>query len=139
MLAKDRRGVAALEFALTGSLLLSMILGTVAIGRALAAQHALGIGVERAARYAVVRSATSASPASAADIGNQFYATVQPLLGAGGGPSPNPTVSVAYAGAGNIPGGLVTVSAFYSWQPLSGFDGLPAMTLSAAVSYTIQN
>jgi len=132
---RDRRGVAALEFALSGVPVLILLLATIEFGRLIADQYALSIGVERAARYAVVHGSQSASPASAADIVAQFYAAAAPFLAAGAG---EPVVSVAFS-PGNAPGGLVSIAARYDFIPVSTLEAIPAITLSAQASYTIQN
>lgn len=132
---RDRRGVAALEFALTAVPVLILMLATVEFGRLLADQYALSLGVERAARFAVVHGSQSVLPASGADISGQFYAAAAPFLGAGTGGA---VVTVTFA-PDNAPGSVVTVSATYDFLPVSLLEAIPALTLSAQASDTIQN
>ena len=134
-LARDRRGVAALEFALSGVPVLMLLLATIEFGRLLADQYALSLGVERAARYAVVHGSQSALPASGADISAAFYAAAAPFLGAQAGGA---VVTVTFA-PDNAPGSVVTVNATYGFLPVSLLEAIPALTLSAQVSDTIQN
>lgn len=132
---RDRRGVAALEFALSGIPVLILLLATIEFGRLIADQYALSLGVERAARYAVVHGSQSASPASAADIVAQFYAAAAPFLAAGTG---GPAVSVTFSPS-NAPGSLVSIAALYNFVPVSTLEAIPVLTLNAQASYTIQN
>ncbi len=132
---RDRRGVAALEFALTAIPVLMLLLATVEFGRLFADQYALSLGVERAARFAVVHGSQSVLPASGADISGQFYAAAAPFLGAGAGGA---AVSVTFT-PDNTPGSVVTVNATYGFLPASLLEAIPALTLSAQASYTIQN
>ncbi len=138
-MARDRRGVAALEFALSGVPVLILLLATIEFGRLLADQYALSLGVERAARYAVVHGSQSALPASGADISAAFYAAAAPFLGAqASGQAGGAVVTVTFA-PDNAPGSVVTVNATYGFLPVSVLEAIPALTLSAQVSETIQN
>jgi Flp pilus assembly protein TadG len=135
LLGRDRRGVAALEFALTGIPVLILLLATVEFGRLLADQYALSLGVERAARFAVVHGSQSTLPASGSDISAAFYAAAAPFLGT---TTSGVVVTVSFA-PDNSPGSMVTVSARYAFMPVTALEAIPALTLSAAASYTIQN
>jgi Flp pilus assembly protein TadG len=132
---RDRRGVAALEFAISATPLLILLLGIVEIGWLLANQYALTRGVEQAARYAVVHGSQSAAPATTAEVSAVFYQAAAPILGAA--PS-GVTVTVSFI-PDNSPGSTVMVSAQSSFTPFSGIVGIPALTLAAQASYTIQN
>lgn len=60
-LARDRRGIAAVEFALLAPVFLGLLVGAVETGRLLWTRSVLQFAVEEAARYALVRTnATSA-------------------------------------------------------------------------------
>lgn len=60
-LARDRRGIAAVEFALLAPVFLGLLLGAVETGRLLWTRSVLQFAAEEAARYALVRTdATSA-------------------------------------------------------------------------------
>lgn len=130
-----RRGAAALEFALGGVPLFVLLFGTIEFGLIFADQYALTLGVERAARFAIVHSLNSADPASTADITSVFYTAAAPLLGTS---SAGLSVTVSFEPS-DTPGGVVTVSAQYDFVPLTAIVPIPPLTLSAQASYVIQN
>jgi len=138
-LGGDCRGIAAVEFAMTSSISLMLLLGTIEIGRMMSAQHALNLGVDRAVRYAVVHGSNSSSPVtpgSPTPVSNTFTATATPLLGSAVSTC---HVTVTYASNSNAPGSQVTVSVTYAWKPIAPITHLPSMTLSASSVGTIQN
>jgi Flp pilus assembly protein TadG len=129
---RDRRGVAIPEFAVAIGVVLTLIFAILDLGLLLAARHALDYGVEKAVRYAVVNSA-GATPTSIAGV---FTGAVTPMLGASG--AANCKVTVSYA-SGNAPGGTVAVTVSFPWQPVTSLDFLPAITLTASQTLTIQH
>ncbi|MBV9734924.1 MAG: pilus assembly protein [Acidisphaera sp.] len=139
-LARDRRGAAAVEFAVTTLTFLILVMGMVDLGRLFSAEHALNLGVIKAARYAVVHGSSSSSPSSPSSttaVQSAFTAAVTPVLGAADAQSC--TVTVTYAGSSNAPGSQVTVQASYSWAPMTTIAHFAAITLTAQAVGTIQN
>jgi Flp pilus assembly protein TadG len=130
ILAAERRGTTALEFALVAPMVLTLMIGLLDIGRLFGDQYALDQGVAVAARYAVVNSAL----ASVTSIESMFKQAVQPLLGGCGGC----TIAVTFAPSYQ-PGAAVTVTASYPWKPSSPITLMPAQTLASSTTLTVQN
>jgi Flp pilus assembly protein TadG len=133
-LSADRRGVAALEFAIVGAATLAAIFGVVDAGLALQQQNALDYATLNAARWAAVNGSNSASPASAAAVQARFaqaYARVAPAAAA-----PTPTVVFS---PGDAPGAMVTVSASEVYKPVTGLSSIGVVTLTGSATLTIQN
>jgi Flp pilus assembly protein TadG len=130
-----RRGTAAIEFALVSVPLLILLIGTAELGMVFADQYALSLGVERAARFAIVHSLNSAAPASTAEITAVFQQAANPLIGSS---ASGAQVTVSFDPS-DTPGSVVTVSAQYPFTPITGIVPIPPLTLSAQASYVIQN
>jgi Flp pilus assembly protein TadG len=132
-LAPDRRGNAALEFAMAAPCVLILLIGLLDIGRLFADQYALDQGVAVAARYAVVNSTSATVGATSLTA---FEQQVQPLLGsciAAG------TCTFSLAPAGFLPGATVSVTATYTWTPSAAITAIPAQILNSATTLTVQN
>jgi len=127
-----RRGVAAIEFALAGTVMLMLIFTVLDVALCYLAQQALNNGVAQAIRYAAVNSASSSGPT----ITSHFVTAVTPALGAAEAGQCQVTVSYAPA---NTPGGSVTVQATLVWYPLISFAYMPTVTLSSSQSLVIQH
>jgi Flp pilus assembly protein TadG len=132
-LAPDRRGNAALEFAMAAPCVLILLIGLLDIGRLFADQYALDQGVAVAARYAVVNS-TSANVFATSQTA--FDQQVQPLLGNCRAAS---TCTFNLAPTSFLPGATVSVTATYTWTPSAAITAMPAQTLNSATTLTVQN
>jgi Flp pilus assembly protein TadG len=117
-LAPDRRGNAALEFAMAAPCVLILLIGLLDIGRLFADQYALDQGVAVAARYAVVNS-TSANVFATSQTA--FDQQVQPLLGNCRAAS------------------TCTFNLAPTWTPSATITAMPAQTLNSATTLTVQN
>jgi len=128
----DTRGIAAVEFALVMPLFLLMTYGFMELGRALFIQNNLAHAVYEAQRYAIVHGASSTAPADATAIRDRILATADVLDGS------LLNVNVTFA-PDNEPGSVVTISAVYAFDymtgllPLDGFD--MTSNTSATISY----
>jgi Flp pilus assembly protein TadG len=129
-LAKNRAGVAALEFALTVSMFLMLVFGIVEIGRYLAAQQSLTSAVHVGGRYAVAHDSLSSSPATQSSI-----QTV--IQNAAGGLVANSITATATFSPNNAAGSTVTISATYPWVPLVPLLNLPSATITVTSTMTI--
>lgn len=130
-LRRDRRGVAAIEFALTMPLLLLAFVAMFETYQLVEAQRALDFAVSQALRYGAVRSAS----ASAGDISHAVRTAAKQLLGDAGG-SVDSTIgfSPAYA-----PGDTLRITATYAWSPVVLTPAFPAVTLRSSGVITVQN
>lgn len=147
----DRHGVAALEFAIVGPLLFMLIFALINLGDLAWTYTSLHNGVETAARYASVQSNTAlAASASSGSLSPQTCASTSAIQSvfaqSVAGPIINgsiPAISVGWGGTlvgcntnpGSIPlqvlpGGFVTVTAQFDWQPLA----MPAIFGSIAIN-----
>ena len=131
-LARDRRGVTSIEFAVAIGAVLIVVLAILDLGRLFAAQHTLNYGVEKALRYAVVNSST----ATATSVADKFRTAVTPGLGAAGAASCAVTVSYPQGNAPTLP---VTIAVTYRWAPASSLDSLPGFTLSSGQTLVVQH
>jgi Flp pilus assembly protein TadG len=127
---KDRRGAAAVEFALTATIFLSVCLGIVELGRFIAMQQALVEAVFAGGRYAIVHGAESSSPASASTIQTQVQNN-------GGILTPSVISATVTFSPDNSPGSTVTIAATYPWSPLVPLLKLPSATIRAYSVATI--
>lgn len=127
---RDRRGDVALEFAIVLPLVLMLLLGIIDVGRLLGDQHALDRGVEVAARFAAVSSAS----ADATTITTQFNKAIQPLLGS----CSACTVTVGF-NPSYQPGATVTITATYPWTPSAPSFLLSDTTLTSTMTLTVLN
>lgn len=130
-----RRGTTSVEFALVGLFVLGLMFGVVEAGQVMSIKHALDRSVTVAARWASVRGSASGQVASSAAVKAVAVSELQTLIGSGLG---TPAVTAAFS-PDNAPGSLVTVDASLSWTPIVAMALIPAMTLHATASMTIQN
>jgi len=127
----DRRGTAAIEFALAFPVLLLAFLATFELYRLVAAQRTLDYAVDLALRYGAVNSAS----ASADQIGQVVTTAATALLGSAGGTVASTVgFSPSYA-----PGNILTVSVSYAWTPALLGTEFPPVTLTSSGSITVQN
>jgi Flp pilus assembly protein TadG len=131
LLIADRRGVAAVEFALAAPMLITAMLGLFELGSLFSAQEVLAYAVARAARYAAV-SSTSATSAGISAAVTTAAAPVIPNC------AETCAVSVSYFPSYQV-GGQVTVSVTYAWSPLPGEPAIGTLTLSSSMTSTVQN
>ena len=131
-LLADPRGAAALEFGLTISFFMMLVLGIMEVGRYVAMQQSLTSAVLEGGRYAVVHGSKSSSPATSQTITTQIQNNCGILTGSS--ISANVTFS-----PNNSPGSTVTISATYPWVPLVPLLNLPSMTMKATSVTTILN
>ena len=130
---RDRRGVAAPDFAVSIATVLLLAAAIFDLGNLIAARHSLDFGVAKAARFAAVNS----SSATTSSVTAAFTAAVTPTLGAAA--AAKCTVQVTYTNNSNAVGSTVLVTATYPWTPASVADSLAHVTLSAQQSLTIQH
>ena len=121
-------GAAAVEWALILPALLAFTLGVVEMGRLLFAYNAISQAAMEGARYAIVRGATSAAPASETDI-------VAFVMGQVTGLDPADVSVAASWDPNNQPGNPVTVQVDYAFDFLA-LDVSP-VSLSRASTMTI--
>lgn len=106
----DRRGVAAIEFALCVPLLIFFMLALIDLGRFAMLSDSMATGVSRAARTAMVGSTDSSAPASAASI----RAIV--LESASVPDVSQMAVTVSWKNNQNVVGSTVTITASYPFR-----------------------
>lgn len=120
--AADRRGGAVVEFAVLFPVLMTMILGTVDVGRMFYVRHGLEYATEEAARYYMLNSTT--------DTTNVTTALRSKMPGGMG-----PNVNVSYADTtscnGNSAVTCTTITATYVFTFAAGFLEIGAQTLRA--------
>jgi Flp pilus assembly protein TadG len=129
-LAKNRGGLAAIEFALTISMFMMLVLGIAEIGRYLAAQQSLLSAVHVGGRYAVAHDSSSSSPATQSSI-----QTV--IRNAAGALVASSITATATFSPNNNAGSTVTISATYPWAPLVPLLKLPSATIMVTSTMTI--
>lgn len=130
--SSDRRGATAPEFAVACGVVFLLICVVIDLGNLFVARHALAHGLDKAARYASVR-AGSATPSS---VTAAFKAAVASALSTAAADSC--AVVVTYP-SGNAVGGTVVVKATLAWRASVALGVLPALTLSAQQTLTIQH
>jgi Flp pilus assembly protein TadG len=118
----DGRGGAAIEFAVLGPVLFTMLLGAIDVGRMFYVRQNLEYATEQAARYYMLNSATATST---------ITAYLQGQMGGGIGSS----VSVSYSDTtscnGNASVTCTMISATYTFSFIAGYLGLSNKTLQA--------
>ena len=121
-LIADRRGGAAIEFAVIGPLLCTMMLGAVDVGRMFYVRQNLEYATEQAARYFMLNPAAATSAVTT-------YLQGQ-MTGA-----PGTSVSVDYTDTANCNGNTsvtcTMISATYTFTFIAGYLGLGSKTLQA--------
>jgi len=129
---RDNRAVTTVEFSVVLTFVLMLVFTVLGLGMLYLGQQAMNYGVERAARYAVVKSAT----ATASTVASAFRAAVAPALGSARAAACQVTDTFSPS---NAPGGVVTVSATLAWTSPLRLTLLPAVTLSSSHTLTIQH
>jgi Flp pilus assembly protein TadG len=129
-LVGHRGGAAAIEFALTISAFMMLVLGIVEIGRYVAAQQSLLSAVHVGGRYAVAHSSSSSSPATQSSI----QTVIQNAAGALVAGSITATTTFS---PNNSAGSTVTITGTYPWAPLVPLLNLPSATITATATMTI--
>jgi Flp pilus assembly protein TadG len=118
----DRRGGAAIEFAVIGPLLCTMMLGAVDVGRMFYVRQNLEYATEQAARYYMLNPTAATS------------AVTTYLQGKMAG-APGSSVSVNYTDTTNCNGNTsitcTLISATYTFTFIAGYLGLGSKTLQA--------
>jgi Flp pilus assembly protein TadG len=118
----DRRGNAILEFAIVGPLLLTLMLGTIDVGRMFYIRQSLEYATEEAARYYALNPSAASS-----DITSFLQGRMAGGMGGG--------ISVGYADTANCnSNSAVTctmISASYSFSFIVGYLGLGTRVLEA--------
>jgi len=121
-LRRNRRGGAAIEFAILAPVLFAILLGLVEMGRMFYVRQALEYATEQAARYYML-NATSASSAVTTYLQGQMA----------GGMGTN--VTVAYADTANCNGNAsvtcTTITASYTFTFVAAVLGLGSITMHA--------
>jgi Flp pilus assembly protein TadG len=121
-LRRDRRGGAAIEFAILAPVLFAILLGLVEMGRMFYVRQTLEYATEQAARYYML-NATSASSTVTTYLQGQMA----------GGMGSN--VSVAYADTANCNGNAsvtcTTITASYTFTFVAAVLGLGSITMNA--------
>jgi Flp pilus assembly protein TadG len=145
-LSRDCGGTAALEFAAAAITIMILLLAIFDIGMLYLTQRGLDFGVNKAARWASVNSAS----VTASTVLTQFKNALSPVLGSASQnclgynsgdvipPGTTCYVTLALSNGAQV-GSLVTISASYAWVPLSTITGFRAATLQSSAALTIQN
>lgn len=107
----DRRGFAAVEFALIAPALLLLTFGIIDVGRMMWTASTLDHAAREGARYATVHGAQSAQPTSEAEV--QAFVADRAI----GVDPANLSVTVAWSPNSN-PGGTVTITVGYQYNSL---------------------
>lgn len=108
---RDRRGVAAVEFALIAPALFLLTVGIIDVGRMMWMASTLDHAAREGARYATAHGAQSAVPTSTAEV--QAFVLNRAI---GANPA-NLSVSVNWSPNSN-PGGTVTITLGYQYNSL---------------------
>ena len=121
-LAIDRRGAAIVEFTVLAPVLLTLILGTVDVGRMFYVRQGLEYATEEAARYYMLNASTAAT-----NVTTQLRSKMP------GGMGPN--VNVAYADTASCNGNAhvtcTTITATYAFSFAAGYLQISPKTLRA--------
>ncbi len=121
----DASGNAAVEFALVLPVFISIVLGLIEIGRVLYTDHTLDHAAREGVRYAIVRGASSPTPALSSDIVTVVKSRAAPLDPAMVG------VAVSFD-PNNRPGSAVAVQVSYNFEFLMPVPFDPINLTSAA-------
>ncbi len=148
---QDRRGVAAIEFAIAAPVLFLFLFIIINLGFLAWTYDALHEGVVAAARYASITTSTSLLNAQDAvsngicasenSVQSQFQAATSPPTAQGSIPQIQlswggslAVCGVASGGAsfGNVPGGWVEVTVHYVWSPVAMPNWLSGVNLTVS-------
>ena len=127
---RNTAGGVAVEIALVMPVFLLMTYGFMELGRALFIQNNLAHAVYEAQRYAIVHGASSSTPANTASVRQLILDTAGVLDG------DLLDVSVTYV-PDNEPGSVVTISAVYAFDYMTGLLPLDAFDMTSTTSATI--
>ena len=128
----DASGATAVEFALLLPVFIGIVFGLIEIGRVLYTNHSLDFAVREATRYAIVRSATSPTPATTTNIEDVVKARTTGLDPA------KLAVAVSYA-PDNSPGSVVTVQVSYNYQFLIPMYLVEPISLTSSSQMIVTN
>ncbi len=140
VLWRDRRGVSALEFALTVPVLIALTGFLADVGLLEQTRDSLTAAVNAGAQYAALagtsvtaaaiqtagQAATTLSPVTISVTGPAYYCTG---TGAGGAVTLSTSASGATCGSGATAGMYVEITANYSYRPLMPVGGLLGNTV----------
>jgi Flp pilus assembly protein TadG len=130
-LPADEAGTAAIEFAVVLPVFLAMLYGLLELGHYGYTTIALSDAARDGARWAMVRGASSAAPATASDITNFVRGRIAMLDPA------QVTVTPSFT-PNNKPGSVVNVQVSYAFAPfLPSYGFIPASTVSDSAKMTI--
>lgn len=122
-LRADNRGAAAIEFAIVGPLLFTLLLGIVEMGRMFYVRESLEYATEQAARYYMV------NPAATQDA---VTTTLRNAMAGGMGSGiPTPTYTDVSSCNGNSAVTCTTITATYTFVSVAGFLQLGSPVLRA--------
>ncbi len=128
---RDRRGVAALEFALVAPALFLLTVGIIDVGRMMWTTSTLDHAAREGVRYATVHGAQSVQPTNEAEV--QAFVADRAI----GVDPANLSVSVNWSPDSN-PGGTVTITVGYQYKSLLvGFIIRDPITFQSVSSLSI--
>ena len=122
-LRADQRGAAAIEFAIIGPLLLTLLLGIVEMGRMFYVRESLEYATEQAARYYMV------NPAATQDA--VTTALRNAMAGGMGSSISTPTYTDVSSCNGNVAVTCTTITATYTFVSVASFLNLGSPVLRA--------
>lgn len=126
------QGATGPEFAVCCTAVLILITAIIDYGTLFSAKHAINYALVKAARYAAIHSRT----ATTTSITAMFNGIIVPALGSVR--AQNCTLAISYP-TGNSVGATVVLSANFQWTSSAHIDALPAVTIAAAQTLTIEN
>jgi Flp pilus assembly protein TadG len=135
-LSKDRRGAAAVEFALIAPILLLLMAGLVDGSRYIVQAMQVNAAAQAGADFAVRNGWNAAGITTAVTTATPLAVTASPAPTQGAGCAVGTAVQAAVGGScpngGGAPGNFVLVSAQKAFTPIMPWPGLPRQpTLSA--------
>ncbi len=135
---RSEAGVSTVEFAMTLSILLTMLFGLMELALALYSYNFISEAAREATRYAIVRGSScsgfgSACPAAASDVQNYVVG-----LGYPGLDSSLLTVSTTWPAGDNNPGHTVQVKVSYQFPLTIPFIPNRTINMSSTSQMTIQ-
>ncbi len=121
-LSHDRRGGAAIEFAVIAPVLFTLLLGAIDVGRMFYVRQGLEYATEQAARYYMLNSSSSTST---------ITSYLQGLMVGGLGSSVNVAYSDTASCNSNPAITCTTITATYSFSFIANYLGISSKTLRA--------